>query len=294
MNETCGTPSGEALTAASMVWQAGPHRWTFPSRTLVMGIVNVTPDSFADGGRYADPVRAIEHGLELAAQGADILDVGGESTRPGATPVSAEEERRRVVPVIAGLVRQCRVPVSVDTMKPEVAAEALAAGACIVNDVGANRSDPTMWRRVAEAGAGYVCMHMQGTPQTMQERPVYRDVVAEVGAFFEERLQRLAEAGVRPVQVVLDVGIGFGKTVAHNLQLLRALASFRRLGRPLLLGVSRKSFLGAITGAPVEARLPGSLACAAWAVCQGVAVLRVHDVAETVQAIRVMEAILSR
>lgn len=293
MNESGRTSGGEATGREPGVWRAGPHTWRFPSRTLVMGIVNVTPDSFADGGRYTDPVRAIEHGLELVAQGADILDVGGESTRPGATPVSAEEERRRVVPVIAGLARQCRVPISVDTMKPEVAAEALAAGACIVNDVAANRSDPAMWHWVARAGAGYVCMHMQGTPRTMQERPTYRDVVAEVGAFFEDRLQRLAEAGVAATQVILDVGIGFGKTVAHNLQLLRALASFRRLGRPLLLGVSRKSFLGAITGAPVEARLPGSLACAAWAVGQGVAVLRVHDVAETIQAVRVMEAILS-
>jgi len=274
------------------IWRAGPHRWSFPRRTLVMGIVNVTPDSFADGGRFADPGRAIEHGLALAAQGADILDVGGESTRPGATPVSAAEERRRVLPVIAGLVRQCQVPVSVDTMKPEVAADALAAGACIVNDVAACRRDPTMWRLVAEAGAGYVCMHMQGTPQTMQDRPAYEDVVAEVGAFFEERLRRLEEAGVDRTQVVLDVGIGFGKTVLHNLQLLRALATFRRLGRPLLLGVSRKSFLGAITGAAVEDRLPGSLACAVWAVIQGVAVLRVHDVAETVQVVRVTEALL--
>jgi len=275
-----------------MLWEAGPHRWEFPRRTLVMGIVNVTPDSFADGGRYFDPERAVAHGLELAAQGADLLDVGGESTRPGAEPVPLEEELRRVLPVIRSLARQVRIPISVDTVKPEVAAEALAAGACIVNDVAANRSDPTLWRVVAEARAGYVCMHMQGCPRTMQQRPTYRDVVAEVSAFFGERLERLADAGVPPRRVVLDVGIGFGKTCEHNLQLLRELASFTRWGRPLLLGVSRKSFLGVLTGAAVADRLPGSLACAVWAVTRGVAILRVHDVAETVQAVRVIEAVL--
>ncbi|MCS7090429.1 MAG: dihydropteroate synthase [Verrucomicrobiota bacterium] len=278
--------------AAATGWRAGGHQWRFPGPTLVMGILNVTPDSFADGGLYADPERAVARGLELVAQGADLVDVGGESTRPGAAPVDWREELRRVVPVIRSLARQVRVPLSVDTMKPEVATEALAAGAVIVNDVAANRSDPSMWRLVADARAGYVCMHMQGTPRTMQERPVYRDVVAEVAEFFRDRLQRLQECGVCPDQVVLDVGIGFGKTLTHNLQLLRALAHFQGLGRPLLLGVSRKSFIGALTGASVEARLPGSLACAVWAVTQGVAVLRVHDVAETVQAIRVTEALL--
>lgn len=259
-----------------------------------MGIVNVTPDSFADGGLYADPERAVAHGLALAAEGADILDVGGESTRPGALPVDWREELRRVVPVIRALARQVRVPISVDTTKPEVASEALAAGAVIVNDVAANREDPILWRLVAGAGAGYVCMHMQGTPRTMQERPTYRDVVGEIAEFFGDRLRRLADCGVEPDRVVLDVGIGFGKTVDHNLQLLRHLARFREWGRPLLLGVSRKSFLGALTGAPVAKRLPGSLACAVWAVIQGVSILRVHDVAETVQAVRVTEAVLQR
>jgi dihydropteroate synthase len=287
-----GVAGGLTREEPVMVWRAGSHQWELPGRTLVMGIVNVTPDSFADGGRYFDPGRAVAHGLELAAQGADILDVGGESTRPGAEPVPLEEELRRVLPVIRSLARQVEVAISVDTVKPEVAAEALSAGASIVNDVAANRSDPAMWRVVAEAGAGYVCMHMQGTPRTMQERPFYRDVVAEVSEFFGERLERLGACGVRREQVVLDVGIGFGKTCEHNLQLLRALATFRRWGRPLLLGVSRKSFLGLLTGAPVTGRLPGSLACAVWAVTQGVSILRVHDVAETVQAVRVIEAVL--
>lgn len=255
-----------------------------------MGIVNVTPDSFSDGGKYLDPDAAVAHGLELARQGADLLDVGGESTRPGAHPVDAAEELRRVVPVIERLAAQVPIPISVDTTKPAVAAAALAAGACVVNDVGAARAEAAMWRLVAERGAGYVCMHSQGTPLTMQRNPVYADVVREVADFFRETRARLAAAGVADEQVVFDVGIGFGKTPAHNLQLLRALEGFRTLGRPLLLGVSRKSFLGALLGVGVEARLPASLACACLAVVAGVEILRVHDVAETVQAVRMTEA----
>jgi len=275
-----------------MILRARRFTFRFPCPTLVMGIVNVTPDSFADGGRYFAPEAAVARGVELAQQGAALLDIGGESTRPGAVPVAEAEELRRVLPVVAALARAVDVPLSIDTQKPAVARAALEAGASLVNDVAAHRAEETMWRVVAEHGAGYVCMHMQGTPQTMQVNPRYQDVVAEVGTFFAERLARLAAAGVAAEQVVLDVGIGFGKTLEHNLQLLRGLAGFRRLGRPLLLGVSRKSFIGQLVGAEVAARLPGSLAAACWAVTHGVQMLRTHDVADTVQAVRLTEALL--
>jgi dihydropteroate synthase len=230
----------------------------------------------------------------LAEQGADILDIGGESTRPGATPVAEAEELRRVLPVIEQLTRRVSIPLSIDTMKPVVARAALQAGASIVNDVAANREDDAMWRTVAGFDAGYVCMHMQGTPQTMQLSPAYTDVIGEVEGFFRDRLERLNTAGLTGDQVVLDVGIGFGKTLDHNLQLLASLRAFTRLGRPMLLGISRKSFLGKLAVAPETDRLPGSLACASLAVAAGVSIIRVHDVAETVQAVRVTEAILAR
>ena len=273
-----------------MHWQARQFRFEFPRPALVMGVVNVTPDSFSDGGRFLAPDAAVAHALELVEQGADLLDIGGESTRPGASPVPEAEELRRVLPVIEQLARRTPTPISIDTQKPAVARAALAAGASIVNDIAANRTDDTMWRLVAETGAGYVAMHMQGTPQTMQARPSYGDVVEEVAAFFTDRLARLAGAGVRAEQVALDVGIGFGKTVEHNLALLGALARFTRFGRPLLLGVSRKSFLARVAGEAAQ-RLPGSLACAVWAVQQGAQIVRVHDVAETHQALRMIEAI---
>ncbi len=259
-----------------------------------MGIVNVTPDSFSDGGRFLDPEAAIAHGLALVEQGADILDIGGESTRPRAVPVEESEELRRVLPVIESLAARVKVPLSIDTMKPAVAREALKAGASIVNDVAANREDDAMWRLVAASGAGYICLHMQGNPQTMQLNPSYKDVVREVGDFFSNRLQRLGECGVRSEHILLDPGIGFGKALEHNLQLLAALDSFKKSGRPLVLGVSRKSFLAKIVGAGPEERLPAALACACWAVASGVEVVRVHDVAETVQALRMTEAILEK
>jgi dihydropteroate synthase len=266
----------------------------FPRPVMVMGIVNVTPDSFSDGGRFLDPKAAAEHGERLVTSGAEIIDVGGESTRPGARPVAEREEIRRVIPVIERLAERVRVPISIDTMKPEVARLALEAGASMVNDVGANRSDERMWSVVARHGAGYVCMHMRGRPSTMQRQPVYRDVVGEVNAFFRDRLRRLKAAGVNPEQVVLDVGIGFGKNVEHNLQLIARAASFKRTKRPLLLGVSRKSFIGRLFGAEVGSRLGGSLACACWAVAAGVQMLRAHDVAETVQALRMTDILSSR
>lgn len=277
-----------------MLWHCRQHRIEFAEGAvpLLMGVVNVTPDSFSDGGKFLDPHAAVTHALKLVADGADILDIGGESTRPDATPVSEAEELRRVLPVIERLRDQVRVPLSIDTQKPGVARAALAAGASIVNDIAANRADDALWRLVAETGAGYVAMHMQGTPATMQAAPRYANVVREVEEFFAERLERFARAGVRAEQVALDVGIGFGKTVEHNLQLLRALGGFRKLQRPLLLGVSRKSFIVRIAG-EAGGRLPGSLACALWAAGQGVAVLRVHDVAETRQALRVFGAIVA-
>ena len=259
-----------------------------------MGIVNVTPDSFSDGGTFATTECAVAHALRLVEQGADILDVGGESTRPRATPISADEEIRRVLPVIEALQSKVSVPISIDTMKPAVARTAIAAGASMVNDVAANRTDDEMWRVVSETGVGYVAMHMRGTPQTMQDNPVYEDVVREVNDFFGDRLSRLADAGVKAEQVVLDVGIGFGKTVEHNLQLLGGIRNFTKWQRPLLLGVSRKGFIGQLLGAAVTERMPGSLACACWAVENGVQIIRAHDVSETRQAVRMTEAIAAR
>jgi dihydropteroate synthase len=258
-----------------------------------MGIVNVTPDSYSDGGKFFDPAKAVEHTLELVAQGAEILDIGGESTRPGAEPVSESEELRRVIPVIESLAAKIKIPLSIDTMKATVARAALQAGASIVNDVAANREDNAMWNTVSEFRAGYICMHAQGSPLMMQKNPVYSDVVREVGEFFQERLKKLNTAGVGADQVVFDPGIGFGKTLEHNLQLLAGLRSFTKLRRPLLLGVSRKSFIGKLLGAQLNERLPASLACATLAVEAGVQIIRAHDVAETIQAIRMMEAVLA-
>jgi len=277
-----------------MLLRCRQFEFRFPRPALVMGIVNVTPDSFSDGGQYCDTNAAVSHGLDLAQQGAAILDIGGESTRPGAAPVSEREELDRVIPVIKGLAARTQVPLSIDTMKPAVAEAAIAVGASIVNDIAANRTDDTMWRLVAKTGAGYVAMHMQGLPQTMQSQPVYGDVVAEVRHFFCDRMERLKAAGVNEEQVMFDVGIGFGKTLEHNLQLLNALRSFTTLRRPVLLGVSRKSFIGTLTGAGVMERLPGSLACACLAVAAGVQLIRTHDVTETVQAVRMTEAILKQ
>jgi dihydropteroate synthase len=279
---------------AVMMLRAGQFKFAFPRPALVMGIVNVTPDSFFDGGRFMDASAAVAHAWQLVEQGAEILDIGGESARPGAAPVSEAEELRRVMPVIKQLAGRVNVPLSIDTVKPGVARTALAAGASIVNDVAANRDDPAMWKVVAQALAGYVCMHMQGTPQTMQVNPVYTDVVPEVREFFAERIRRLSDCGVGREQIILDPGIGFGKTVEHNLQLLGAVRNFTGLERPLLLGVSRKSFIGKLLGVELPARLPAALACACMGVAAGVQIVRAHDVAETVQAIRMTEAILAK
>ena len=259
--------------------------------TKLMGVVNVTPDSFSDGGLYFDPEAAVAHGQELAEAGAEILDVGGESTRPGADPVSAQEELRRVVPVISGLAgSQARI--SVDTSKAAVAAAALEAGAEIVNDVTALRGDADMAGLCAERGAIVVLMHMLGDPRTMQEDPRYDDVVADVKAFLAERLEAAVAAGIDEERVWLDPGIGFGKTGAHNLELLRRLRELRELGRPLVIGTSRKSFIGKVDGSAADQRLGGTIASSILAAAEGADVLRVHDVTEMRQALAVATAIL--
>jgi dihydropteroate synthase len=285
-------PAGKGKPFITMIWSGQRFRFEFPRPTLVMGVVNVTPDSFSDGGRFDQTTAAVSHALQLVEEGADLLDIGGESTRPDAEPVPEAEEIDRILPVIEALARQTKVPISVDTMKPAVARAALAAGAAIINDVAANRTDDALWRIVADAGAGYVAMHMRGTPRTMQEAPHYEDVVAEVDAFFADRLDRLAACGVEAERVALDPGIGFGKTLEHNLQLLAQLDALRNRKRPLLVGISRKSFIGRLTGAAVGERLPGSLAGACWAVGPGAAVVRTHDVAATCQALRMTAALL--
>ena len=278
-----------------MILRARQFEFTFPRPALVMGIVNVTPDSFSDGGRFFDAARAVEHARQLVAEGTDILDIGGESTRPNAVPVGEAEELRRVLPVIEALAGSVSVPLSIDTCKPAVARAALAAGASMVNDVGAARQSREMFDLVAQSGAAYVVMHSQGTPQTMQLNPSYADVVVEVDEFFEGCLHRLRDAGVAPEQVVLDVGLGFGKTLEHNLRLLAALGKFQNRKRPLLLGASRKSFVGIIAGeSDAAGRLGGSLACACWGRRAGAHIIRTHDVKETLQALRVTEAILAR
>jgi dihydropteroate synthase len=256
----------------------------------LMGVVNVTPDSFSDGGMFLDAEAAVAHGRELAEQGAEILDVGGESTRPGAEEVSAAEEVARVVPVVRGLVGVATV--SVDSSKVEVAEAALDAGASIVNDVTAMRSAPEIGALCAERGARLVLMHMQGDPRTMQSAPAYDDVVEDVKAFLGERLEAAVSAGVAEEDVWLDPGIGFGKTLEHNLELLRRLGELRELGRPLVVGTSRKSFIGKIDGSEVGDRLGGTIASSVLAMAEGADVLRVHDVAEAAQAVTVAEAIL--
>jgi dihydropteroate synthase len=260
-------------------------------RTAVMGIVNVTPDSFSDGGKFFDADRAAVHGQRLAAEGADVLDIGGESTRPGAEPVSIEEELRRVIPVIQILREKLAIPISIDTLKSEVAQAALAAGADIVNDVTALAADPDMATLVAREGVPVILMHMQGTPRTMQYSPTYGDVVAEVCEFLKHRVDYAVEAGVAMENIAVDPGIGFGKNLDHNLALLRGLPALGAIGLPLLVGASRKAFLGRLLDAGPEERLEGSLAAAVAAALAGANMIRVHDVKEAVRALRVADAL---
>jgi dihydropteroate synthase len=277
-----------------MLLRARQFEFVFPSRVLLMGVVNVTPDSFSDGGQFFSTDRAAARALQLAAEGADLIDIGGESSRPGAKPVPEAEELRRVIPVIEQLAGKLAIAISIDTIKPAVARAAVAAGATVINDIASNREDDAMWRVVAETGAGYVLTHMKGTPEIMQRNPVYEDVVAEVNGFFGGRLARLAACGVAAEQVALDVGIGFGKRLEDNLRLIARLEAFAKWNRPLLLGASRKSFLGLMSGAPPQERLPASLACACWAQQHGAAIIRTHDVAATRQAAELTRALAER
>jgi dihydropteroate synthase len=260
----------------------------------IMGVVNVTPDSFSDGGRYLDAGAAIAHGLELEAEGADILDIGGESTRPGADPVPEAEELRRVLPVIEGLIAAgCAAQLSIDTSKTGVAARALRAGATLVNDVTAFRGDPEIADVVAAAGAECCLMHMLGTPRTMQRDPRYDDVVTDIKAFLEDRMSFATGRGIPQDRIMLDPGIGFGKTVEHNLELLRRLGELAELGRPIVIGTSRKSFLGKITGREVDDRLATTVATNVLAYERGANVFRVHDVAPVRDALIVTAATVS-
>jgi len=268
----------EPILPANRAWDCAGRRIAL-DRPRIMGVLNVTPDSFSGGGCWLNTDEAIRHGLTLAAEGADFLDVGGESTRPGADEVSAEEEARRVVPVIQELARQTQTPISVDTRKAAVAQKALAAGAMIVNDI-SSFGDPAMMGCARDSGAGIVLMHMQGSPETMQQNPHYEDVVAEVRDYLAARIDRAVASGIPRTRIVIDPGLGFGKTTAHNLELLAALEQFAGLA-PVLVGASRKRFIGELTGAPVSERLAGSLAVAMWSVMRGAAIVRVHDVAAT-------------
>jgi dihydropteroate synthase len=261
-------------------------------RYELMGVINVTPDSFSDGGAFEDAADAVSHGRRLAAEGAAILDVGGESTRPGAEPVAAEEELRRVIAVVEGLAHVARV--SIDTMKREVAEAALDAGAVYVNDVTAFRHDPGLAGLVAERGVDCCLMHMLGEPRTMQRDPHYEDVVSEVKAFLEERMRFAVAEGVPEERIQLDPGIGFGKTLEHNLELLARLHELTDLGRPLVIGTSRKSFLGKLTGRDVTERIPGTIATCVMALERGATVFRVHDVVAVADALKVASATLAQ
>ncbi len=268
-------------------WQCRHRRLEWTARPLVMGVINATPDSFSDGGRYRDPAAAIRRGRELVAEGVDLLDIGGESTRPGATPVPEAEEIDRILPVIRGLRERTGIPISIDTRHAAVAAAALAAGADIVNDVSALRHDPAMAETVRATGAGVVLMHMRGEPATMQERPVYGDVVAEVRDELAGWLAAAVRAGIDPDAVVLDPGLGFGKTFEHNRALLNGVSALAALGRPILVGLSRKRMIGHLTGRAPADRLAGSLAGLTVAVLRGAHLVRVHDGAASLDAVRV-------
>jgi dihydropteroate synthase len=277
-------PSARRVNAGNFILELG-------GRTLVMGIVNVTPDSFSDGGEFFDFDTAREHALSMTAAGADIIDIGGESTRPGAEPLSQEEEERRTIPLIESLVGELEVPISIDTYKSAVAEKALDAGAAIVNDISALRLDEELGTLVADRGVPIILMHMQGMPRNMQENPVYDDVVADISRFLLERAGYAEEQGIDPASVMIDPGIGFGKTVGHNLEIVRRLEEFRSLGYPLVLGTSRKRFIGSVTGCEVTERMMGTAATVAFAIARGVDIVRVHDVPEMVEVVKMADAV---
>ncbi|MCA1809053.1 MAG: dihydropteroate synthase [Kiritimatiellia bacterium] len=286
-----GIPPPPAVAGASLEWHCGQRRPPIADRPLIMGILNVTPDSFSDGGRFADPETAVAHGLRMFQDGADIIDIGGESSRPGAQPVSADEETARTQPVIRELARRTDVLISIDTAKAPVAAGALEAGAHIINDISALTADQAMIGVARSSGAGVILMHMRGQPANMQHNPTYDDVVSEVLAYLRERRDAVTAAGIAETALALDPGIGFGKTTAHNLQLLRRLPEFAAIGRPLLIGLSRKRFLGEITGRDIQERQAATTAALTWAILAGARILRVHDVAAAADALRVVQSL---
>jgi dihydropteroate synthase len=274
-------------------WKIGSEIFDLTSRGWLMGVLNVTPDSFSDGGRFFSTQKAIEHGRQMMAEGADIIDIGGESTRPGAEAVDIAEEKRRVLPVIAALAQEPRALISIDTSKPEVAAAGLDAGAKIINDVTGGRGDGAMLALAAKHHAGFIVMHMQGDPRTMQLAPRYKDVVSEVADFFRQQYERAIESGVDCMTLAFDPGIGFGKTLEHNLSLLRKLKSLRVHNQPLIVGVSRKAFLGKISGSngAVEQRLFPTIGFTSLLRFGGADVVRVHDVQPNLEALRVADAL---
>ena len=265
--------------------------WSCGEETGIMGIINVTPDSFSDGGKYANVEAAVMRAKQMVADGADIIDIGGESSRPGAEPITANEECRRVIPVVQALAEQFQIPISVDTYKAKVAREALSAGACVINDITALHGDPNMCQIIADAQAGVILMHMQGVPATMQKAPTYQNVVAEVHAWLTEVASQAVDRGIDSSRIMIDPGIGFGKTFDHNLEILRHLMQFRGIGYPMLVGVSRKKFIGRILDLPVHQREEGTAATVAWSIINGANVVRVHDVAKMKQVAQVIDTI---
>ncbi|MBN1397701.1 MAG: dihydropteroate synthase [Bacteroidetes bacterium] len=273
------------------IFQFNDTKYGLASRTHIMGILNVTPDSFSDGGKYYDTDEAVERGIKLAEEGADFIDVGGESTRPGSESVSVEEEIRRVIPVIEKLARQVCVPISIDTYKADTAEAALEAGAIIINDVSAMTYDAKMISTAVKHNASVILMHMKGAPRTMQENPVYDNVTEEVKKYLGERMTAVKDAGIK--QVIVDPGIGFGKKFEHNIQLMQELRSFLSLGCPLLLGPSRKSFIGAILNLPADERIEGTAAAVTSCIMNGANIIRVHDVKEMKRVAMVADALIS-
>ena len=275
----------------SVIITAGSHKIVIQSNPLVMGVLNVTPDSFSDGGTYVTVAQAVDHARQMQAQGADIIDIGAESSRPGAEPINEREELRRLIPVVEAVRKVVPLPISVDTTKAAVARSAIQAGAVIVNDISALQGDPVMARLVAETGVAVVLMHMQGTPQSMQQSPRYGNVVEEVTAFLQQRAQVAIACGIRPSQIVLDPGFGFGKLQEHNLQMLAEFETFTTLGYPVLAGVSRKQFIGNLIRQPVHEREFGNAGAVAVAVLKGARIIRVHDVRAMKDTATVVSAI---
>jgi dihydropteroate synthase len=279
----------DGFSGDDLIYKFGDVEFDFSKRTYVMGILNVTPDSFSDGGRYFTLDSALEHALKMIEDGADIIDVGGESTRPGSDPVPIEEELRRVIPVIKELAKRTKVPISIDTYKSEVARQALDNGALIVNDISGLRFDEKMVEVVAEYKASVVLMHIKGTPKTMQQNPEYKDVISEIYSYLSESVNLALSAGIK--QIIVDPGIGFGKRLIDNLEIIRRLREFKSLGYPILIGVSRKSFIGNILNLPVDQRLEGTAGAVAISVWNGANIVRVHDVKEMVRVVRIVDAI---